>query len=120
MESVTISPELIRKAETLRSKMNQMIKDRFPDAKPYIYGNFNKLVSKGATGFTPKELTGGGKSSVNYMAEKENEPALSAQIATYETVIRMLAIPSIGYHEVAVVLGIETSKNKDMMKSIKR
>lgn len=118
-ESITISPEILAKEQHLRKKMNEMIKDKFPDAKPYIYGNFGKLVSKAATGFTPKVLTGGGKSAKDYIVEKEHEPAISAMIATYEMVIMMLSLPyPISYQDVATVLKVETTKNKKHLKSL--
>jgi len=118
-ESVAIPPELISKYERLYAKLWEVLEDKFAGQPFYMKSNIVRLCTIGATGYSPSVLTGKSMSAKDYILKMDNQPALSACIATMENVIMMLMLPhNLSYQDIATAMNIPTGKNKATLKLI--
>lgn len=76
----------------------------------HAYSNYHRLACKGATGYVPSVLTGKNGSAKDYLAEAECPEALTAVIASMDTVKIGLKV-GLDYHQIAAMLHVETTKN---------
>jgi hypothetical protein len=119
--SVAIPPELIDREKVLRLQMNTLIDIEAgddPRKRANLYTNFNRLIAKGVSGYTPKELTGGDLSSFDYIVKHGHKGGVSAYLATMELIITGL-FAKLDYHTIALMLRVETGKNKDIVSKLK-
>lgn len=115
--SVTITPEIIARYEKLHGKLSSLLKEKYPTNR-YVYSNIYRLLGKVATGYTPKELTGGGKTTVEYFISKGHLPAMNAYIASMEMIITLITAGVMDYHVLAAALQVKTSKNGSILEAI--
>jgi len=115
--SVTITPEIIARYEYLQAKLNKLLKERYPDNQ-YIYSNIYRLLGKVVSGYTPKELTGGFSSVIEYVKSKDHLPAINAYIASIELIMTLIIAGVTDYHIIAASLQVKTSKNGSILKEI--
>jgi hypothetical protein len=119
--SVAIPPELLDREKVLRLQMNTLIDIEAGDdsrKRANLYTNFNRLIAKAMSGYTPTELTGGDASTFNYIVEKGHKGGVSAYLATMELIITGL-YAKLDYHTIALMLRVETGKNKDIVSKLK-
>lgn len=119
--SVAIPAELLDREKVLRLQMNTLIDITTQDdvsKRQNMYTNFNRLIGKAVSGFTPTELTGGDTPTFKYIIEKGHIGGVSAYLATMELIITGL-YAKLDYHTIALMLRVETTKNKDIVKQLK-
>ncbi|WP_421331984.1 hypothetical protein [Aeromonas veronii] len=90
--------------------MNDTIKECGGSMGSHAYSNYHRLACKGATGYVPSVLTGKNGSAKDYLAEAECPEALTAVIASMDTVKTGLKV-GLDYHQIAAMLHVETTKN---------
>ena len=112
--SVTLTPEIISRYEKLEKALQNTIASTYPES-PHIHSNFFRVITKAATGYTPKELTGGFGSTVSYIEQRGHLPAMNAYIACLQLTNTLLVAGVTDYHAIAAALGVETGKNKDVL-----
>lgn len=113
----TLTPEIIARYEKIHNKLLSLLKEKYPGNK-FIYSNIHKLLGKVISGYTPKELTGGGKSVVDHIKNLDHLPAMNAYIASMEIMITLIAAGVIDYHIIAAALQVKTGKNGSILKEI--
>lgn len=113
-ESVAVSPELLDKYEKVRQEMNDTIKECGGTMGRHAFSNYHRLACKGATGYVPSVLTGKNGSTKDYLAEAECPEALTAVIASMDTVKTGLKV-GLDYHQIAAILHVETTKNTNYL-----
>jgi hypothetical protein len=119
--SVAIPPELLDREKVLRLQMNTLIDIEAgddPRKRANLYTNFNRLIGKGVSGYTPTELTGGDVPTFKYIVEKGHKGGVSAYLATMELIITGL-FAKLDYHTIALMLRVSTGKNKDIVGQLK-
>lgn len=117
--SVAVPQELIDRCIAVRSKMNEVISQQAPNEK-MAHNNYNRMACKIATGYTPKELTAGTQSALEYAIAKKHPEAIGAMIAAMERITFTLMLPyPLTYQDVAVSMGFETAKNKETLKLVR-
>lgn len=112
--SITLTPEIISRYEKLEKALQATIASVYPD-KPHMHSNFFRVITKAATGYTPKELTGGFGSTVSYIEQKGHLPAMNAYIACLQLTNTLLVAGVTDYHAIAAALGVKTGKNKEVL-----
>lgn len=112
--SITLTPEIISRYEKLEKALKNTIASVYPES-PHMHSNFFRVITKAATGYTPKELTGGFGSTVSYIEQCGHLPAMSAYIACLQLTNTLLVAGVTDYHAIAAALGVETGKNKDVL-----
>lgn len=115
--SVTLTPEIIAKYQKRYRKLMSLISEKYPDNK-YIHSNINRLIGKAVTGYTPKELTGGFDTTVEYISAHGHLPAMNALIATLETITMLIAGGATDYHLIAATLQVKTGKNQSILEML--
>lgn len=118
--SVAIPAELLDREKVLRLQMNSLldIAANGDSAKrTQLYTNFNRLIAKAVSGYAPKELTGGDSPTFKYIVEKGHKGGVSAYLATMELIIAGL-FAKLDYHTIALMLRVETTKNKDTVNKL--
>ena len=115
--SVTLTPEIIAKYQKRYHKLMSLISEKYPDNK-YIHSNINRLIGKAVTGYTPKELTGGFDTTVEYITTQGHLPAMNALIATLETITMLIAGGATDYHLIAATLQVKTGKNQSILEML--
>ncbi len=117
--SVAIPQELIDREKRLRDKMNSLIEELTDDTRKRtnLFTNFNRLISKAVSGYTPKELTDG-LPTFKFICEQGHVGGVSAYLATIETIIMGLGA-GLDYQMIALMLQVETTKNKKQLKQLK-
>ena len=117
--SVAIPQELIDREKKLPEKMNSLIETLTDDTRKRtnLFTNFNRLISKAVSGYTPKELTDG-LPTFKYICEQGHMGGVSAYLATIETIIMGLGA-GLDYQMIALMLQVETTKNKKQLKELK-
>lgn len=119
--SVAIPPELLDREKVLRLQMNSLIDIATQDdlgKRQNMYTNFNRLIGKAVSGYTPKELTGGDAPTFKYIVEHGHRGGVSAYLATMELIITGL-FAKLDYHTIALMLRVETGKNKEIVNKLK-
>lgn len=117
--SVAIPQELIDREKVLRQKMNDLLSEEFESRKlTNMFTNYNRLLGKAVSGYTPKELTDGSLTTFKYIIEKGHLGGVSAYLATLEMIIMGLSA-GLDYHTIATMLQVETGKNKQVIKKSK-
>ena len=109
--SITLTPEIISRYEKLEKALQNTIASVYPES-PHMHSNFFRVITKAATGYTPKELTGGFGSTVSYIEQRGHLPAMNAYIACLQLTNTLLVAGVTDYHAIAAALGVETGKNK--------
>lgn len=116
--SVAIPQELIDKEKRLREKMNELLSEQYEGRKlTNMFTNFNRLIGKAVSGYTPKELTDGSLSTFKYIVEKGHIGGVSAYLATMEMINTGL-VAGLDYQTIALMLQVETTKNKKLIKKV--
>ena len=115
--SVTITPEIIARYEYLQGKLGKLLKEKYPDNQ-HIYSNIYRLLGKVVSGYTPKELTGGFSSVIEYVKSKDHLPAINGYIAAMELIMTLIVAGVTDYHIIAASLRVKTSKNGSILKEI--
>ena len=117
--SVAIPQELIDREKKLRNKMNELIEETFEDTRKRTnaFTNYNRLIAKCVSGYTPKELTDG-IPTFKYIVENGHLGGVSAYLATLEMINTSL-VAGLDYQTVALMLQVETTKNKKLLKQVK-
>lgn len=117
--SVAIPQELIDREKRLRDKMNSLIEELTDDTRKRtnLFTNFNQLISKAVSGYTPKELTDG-LPTFKFICEQGHMGGVSAYLATIEMIIMGLGA-GLDYQMIAMMLQVETTKNKKQLKQLK-
>lgn len=120
-ESVAVSPELVAKVKHTRNVMNETISssEHVQYLKPNPYTHFAKAVVKAATGYSPALLTNKTMPTLDYIVEQGHGGCMNALIASMETTIKGLML-GLDYHSVAMMLGVETGKNKDELNATRQ
>lgn len=119
-ESVAITPEMCDRYDRLYAKLWEVLNEKYAGQPHYKKTNIARLCTTGATGYTPAVLTGKTMSAKDYMIKQDNQPAMSACIATMENVIMMLLLPhDLDYQDIATAMYIPTAKNKSALKLVK-
>lgn len=118
--SVVIPAELLDREKVLRLQMNSLLDiaaNGDSTKRTQLYTNFNRLIGKAISGYTPKELTGGDSPTFKYIVEKGHKGGVSAYLATMELIIAGL-FAKLDYHTIALMLRVETTKNKDTVNKL--
>ena len=119
--SVAIPPELLDREKLLRLQMNTLLaNEAVGDQRKLtnLITNFNRLIGKAVSGYAPKELTGdNGKSALEYIVDLGHLEGVGAYLATMELIIAGL-FAKLDYHTIALMLRVETSKNKDTVSKL--
>jgi hypothetical protein len=119
--SVAIPQELLDREKVLRLQMNTLLDIEAGEdsrKRANLYTNFNRLIAKGVSGYTPTELTGGDVPTFKYIIEKGHKGGVSAYLATMELIITGL-FAKLDYHTIALMLRVETGKNKETIGQLK-
>jgi len=114
--SVTIPQELIDREKNLRQKMNELIEETFEEGRKRTnaFTNYNRLIAKCVSGYTPKELTNG-IATFKHIVEQGHLGGVSAYLATLEMINTSL-VAGLDYQTTALMLQVETTKNKKLFK----
>ncbi len=116
--SVVVTQAMIDKEKALRAKMNEMI-DLRCDGDKYAHSNFNRLITKCISGYTPNQLKGDKtQSTMSYLTSLNHVSGVGAYLSAMEKVIMGLAVGN-NYHQIAAIIGVETGKNKDIVRLVK-
>lgn len=112
-DSVVLDSVLIEKIKARYQQMTTALSVK-ENVDSHMYSNFGKLVCKAATGYTPKQLTAGSRSALDYIDKVCHMGAANAYLACLELTILGLGV-GLGYHEIAAMLSVQTGKNKEML-----
>jgi len=115
--SVTLSPEIIAKQEKVQRAMIDTIQQVHGN-DPRWFSNYHRLISKSVFGYTPKELTNGISSTVEWIKTNNSLPAMNAVIASQMMVINLMQSGIHDYHVIASALGVSTKNNKTTLAKI--
>ncbi|WP_299726449.1 hypothetical protein [uncultured Endozoicomonas sp.] len=80
------------------------------------HSQFKRQAMKVATGYGHKQLTNKTATGIEYLVEAEHTAAISAYKASLEIIIKLLVSGVTDYHTISMILGVETGKNKDLIK----
>ena len=114
VSETVITPEMIATHDQTQKKMVDLIAEKV-GSKPYHFSNYHNLVAKTITGYTAKQLTDGNATVKDWIYLKEHQGAMLGKIATMQLVINCL-VGGLDYHSTAMILGVETGKNKSILK----
>lgn len=114
--SVAIPDGLLQREKHLHCEMNKVIGQKMPWDK-HAQTNFNRLISKCICGFTPAQLTDKSMSAFQWAVKQNHVSGVGAYLAAMETVIRLVRA-GLDYQTIALALGVETNKNKTLLRIV--
>lgn len=118
--SIAIPPELLDRYKVLRLQMDSLLSIAAEGDQrklTNLHTNFKRLIGKAVSGYTPKELTGGDLPSFDYIVKHGHLGGVSAYLATMELINAGL-FAKLDYHTIALMLRVETGKNKDTVSKL--